>query len=85
MKYLLALLVSLSVLPSLSSAADAPMDAKTKSTMDAMHKMDANSDGKVSKDEAMKGGMKAEAFDKMDTNKDGMVDQAEWLRAHAGA
>ncbi len=43
-----------------------------------LERMDANKDGKISKDEAR--GPIAENFDRIDTNKDGFIDKAELRR-----
>lgn len=45
--------------------------------MSTAHIMDANKDGKITKEEYMKHSQDMEAWTKMDTNKDGVLDENE--------
>ncbi|HRD67942.1 MAG TPA: hypothetical protein PKY50_17525 [Candidatus Competibacter sp.] len=45
--------------------------------MSTAHIMDANKDGKITKDEYMQHSKDMAAWEKMDTNKDGMLDENE--------
>jgi len=60
------------------ASADNAGDAKSKQAMDAMHQIDANKDGQVSKNEYMK--FHEQKFDAMDQDKNKMLTQDEWLR-----
>ena len=59
-----------------ANAAPAPGEMKAR-----MQKMDANGDGKISRDEASKYKNLAKVFDKIDTNNDGYLSKDE-LQAH---
>jgi len=45
--------------------------------MSTAHTMDADKDGKITKEEYMKHSKDMAAWEKMDTNKDGVLDQSE--------
>jgi len=63
-------------LTALKAEADQVVQERVKS---AFTRLDANKDGKISKDEAR--GLIKEHFDKIDANKDGMIEYDELLQA----
>ena len=72
MKRIAAVLFALSVLPGVAFA--------QAGSMEMMKKMDTNNDGKISREEAKKAGMKDADFKKLDTGGDGSISIEEWQK-----
>ena len=79
-------LVSAAAALTLGTVAQAQQAAVDRATIEAAFaKADANADGKLSKDEAVKLPAIAAKFDALDKNKDGALDLAEFAAGYSAA
>lgn len=79
-------LVSAAAALSLSGVAQAQQAAVDRAAIEAaFSKADANADGKLSKDEAVKLPAISAKFDALDKNKDGALDLAEFAAGYSAA
>lgn len=61
--------------------AEGPIDARDMEKNPTFHRLDANHDGFVSRDEAKQNPAVAAVFDQADMNKDGKLDEDEYIKA----